>query len=260
MSDFPDFVAELRRHLPVGPPNLVVVETVDSTNRLARSIAELYRQDELETPPVALVAWEQSAGRGRRGKTWHSPAGRGVWASLLLPGVTAADLSVLPLAAAVALCEALDAHLPSPCGLKWPNDLMTPGGKLGGLLVECGMGAAQVGDAIFGFGVNRDLEADELPTPGATSLAREGEAPALAALAAEVIDHLWAVLASRQGRQTAARRYARRSIHRLGEELRCQLASGTVTGTFAGFTDEGFLRLRVGGREEVVPAGEVIEG
>ena len=101
-------------------------------------------------PPALLVAWEQSEGRGRRGRTWVSPPGRGVYASLLTPLPGDADLHTLPLLAGVGLCRAANRHLPDAgprCRLKWPNDLLLldqRGGRKRDLLGKLrGEGAAE---------------------------------------------------------------------------------------------------------------------
>ncbi len=116
---------------------------------------------------AVLVAEAQLAGRGRMGRSWVSPPGAALTFSVLLrpAGVPAASRSWVPLLAGVALASSLRADAQVDARLKWPNDLVAGGGKLGGILAE------QLGDAIVvGAGVNVSTSRDELPVPGATSL------------------------------------------------------------------------------------------
>ena len=126
--------------------------TLDSTQDELRR----WTADPLEpAPPGALVLAErQTAGRGRRGRVWEG-GGRNLTFSLLLPpGLDLASLSLLPLAAGVALCGVTRA-LAGVGGLKWPNDLLAPDGrKLAGLLLEADLRGEEVMRAVLGLGLN----------------------------------------------------------------------------------------------------------
>ena len=104
--------------------------------------------------PVLLAADEQSAGRGRRGRRWHSPAGAGVLFSLALPlRRPVRELGGLSVVAGLAAVRALRALGAAEAALKWPNDLLVRGAKLGGILVETRtQDAGSV--AVIGVGVN----------------------------------------------------------------------------------------------------------
>ncbi len=130
-----------------------VLPTIDSTN------SELMRRARAgQREPTLLVALEQSAGRGRRGKSWQSRPGASLTFSLGLP-YRPADWSGLSLAVGVSLAESLHPEV----RLKWPNDLWLQGRKLGGILVE----VAVSGDrrhAVIGVGLNVELP-ELLPAP-----------------------------------------------------------------------------------------------
>ncbi len=104
--------------------------------------------------PVLLAANVQDAGRGRRGRRWHSPAGTGVLFSLALPlHRPVRELGGLSVVAGLAVVRALRALGAAEAALKWPNDLLVRGAKLGGILVETrAQGAGSV--AVVGVGVN----------------------------------------------------------------------------------------------------------
>jgi BirA family transcriptional regulator, biotin operon repressor / biotin---[acetyl-CoA-carboxylase] ligase len=277
--EFKNYLKDLERRRRAsdhrGPDNLVVVERVDSTNRLARDIAADYEKEAQDLRPLLIVALEQTGGRGRRGHTWESPRGLGVYATLVCPVERPEDLQTLPLLAGVGLCRALSRHLPTPCRLKWPNDLLVeaapaarpaPGAsrrtgtrKIGGVLIEAIVHPGEPALALLGFGVNHGQGAGELPA-GATSVAREGRSGvALAELTWELVDAVEEELIHLGDAPYAVARYREHSIHHPGERLSCRVADGTVEGTFLGFDEHGRLRLDAGGRELQLSSGEVIE-
>lgn len=141
-------------------------------------------------PPagVVVVTEHQSAGRGRLGRTWSAPARSSVLLSAgLLPQPPPDTWSVLPLLAGVAAVEAVQAVAGVPAGLKWPNDLLVAGRKLGGILVERVERPPGRPGAVIGIGVNVSLRSDELPTAEATSVALEGGTTDREPLVAEIL-------------------------------------------------------------------------
>src|SRR5690606_17014668 len=104
--------------------------------------------------PVLLAAEEQSAGRGRRGRRWHSAPGAGLTFSLgRQMRRPARELAALSLVPGVAVTRALRASGVASAALKWPNDLVVHGAKLGGILVETRSGASSA-YAVIGVGIN----------------------------------------------------------------------------------------------------------
>ena len=141
----------------LGLPRLHLRLT-DSTNERAKELAAA------GAPHGALVtASEQTAGRGRQGRRWSAPPGSSLLASLVVRPVP----RLLPLASAVAVCDAVDTA-PGPAGrtalIKWPNDVVLARGeqlaKLAGILIEA---RVQQGWAVLGIGLNVAVELDELP-------------------------------------------------------------------------------------------------
>ena len=104
-----------------------------------------------------VTAGEQTAGRGRQGRSWLAPPGSAVLMSLVIRDFGAADVH-LPLAAAVAVCEACERAAEVSCRIKWPNDVWIDGRKVAGILIE---GRPQEGWAVLGIGVNVSTAADE---------------------------------------------------------------------------------------------------
>lgn len=264
---FADFARSLDEAFVRRPPGggrpraeLVACRTVDSTHRLARRLIQSYLDEDGEPPRVDVVAWEQEAGRGRGDRSWASPAGAGVYASLVRP-VAPAQVQGLPLAVAVALAEALGRRLDGRCRLSWPNDLVVAGRKLGGILIDVASRGEERPVATVSFGV--DVGATELFAPlvaGAaiTSLTAEGVASPLAEITFELLVAVDAMLAAPPSADELAMRYRTLTAHRPGETLRCRLPGSTVEGRFLGFDGRGFLRLEVGGSERQIAAGEVM--
>jgi len=257
--------------------NLLILRSVGSTNRLGRRILAEYADEGVAVPAAAIVAWEQSSGRGRHGAGWASAAGRGVYATLLWPMGQGVALPTLPLLVPVGVARAVDGVLGAGrCRIKWPNDLLVDGRKIAGVLLAAitgRPGEEPTGGAVIGFGVNHGQTADELAglaPRGATSLAlesgRDGDLPPLDAFAWSVLEAVAAELAVAGDGKLAARRYQELSIHRSGERLRCRSADGTLEGIFQGFDPRGFLRLELTspsagrrvGEEVLVTAGEVV--
>jgi BirA family transcriptional regulator, biotin operon repressor / biotin---[acetyl-CoA-carboxylase] ligase len=132
-----------------------------STNDLARQYAEKNAGE------GALFLTEyQTSGRGRRGASWVSPAGKNLLFSLLLrPAWPVEKWARLTHVAAVALSESLAAEVdPSRIKIKWPNDLWIDERKIAGLLLETGFPAAQAPYAILGVGLNVNMSAEDWPT------------------------------------------------------------------------------------------------
>ena len=101
-----------------------------------------------------VIANEQTAGRGRGGKTWKSLPGAGIWLTLIERPADTSGLGVLSLRVGLAAAQALDRFASEPIRLKWPNDLYTDSGKLGGILVEARWREQAVEWVAIGLGVN----------------------------------------------------------------------------------------------------------
>ena len=132
----------------IGVPH-VHHRVTDSTNERAKGLAAAGA-----VHGTLVTADEQTAGRGRQGRSWLAPPGRALLMSVVL-GVDDRT-PLVPLAAAVAICHAF----PEPDGIKWPNDVWVDGRKVAGILVE---GRPQEGWAVLGIGLNVSTTADEFP-------------------------------------------------------------------------------------------------
>lgn len=251
------------RPLLAPPPaaNLVWVGETDSTNDMAaRVMAKWVAEDiEEELSDSVLVAATQRAGRGRGSNTWQSPGG-GVYATWFGWLATEA-LTWLPMAAGVALHQSVHAVIPaSPVVLKWPNDLVVEGRKLGGILAQSRV-AGDRSWAIVGFGVNVEVR-PALPDgdPVRPASLRDfgyvgGAREATWLLVGGFLQRFRAVLADPAGTRA---RWEESSAHRPGELLRVRLDREEVVGRFAGFGPEGQLLLATEGTTRSIAAGEIV--
>ena len=130
---------------------LTFFPTIDSTNDQLRALAKAGAPH-----GTAVIAGHQTAGHGRRGRSFHSPEGVGVYMSILLrPDCPASELMHLTCATAVAMCDAVEASAGFRPGIKWTNDLVSGKRKLGGILTELGFSAiGNVDWVIVGIGIN----------------------------------------------------------------------------------------------------------
>ena len=125
----------------------------DSTNERARELVAAGAPS-----GTTVTAGEQTAGRGRRGRRWAAPPGKAALCSALLTPLDARH-ALLPLAAPLAVCEAVESLAPLRCRVKWPNDVWVDERKLAGILIE----AQPPAWAVIGIGLNVSIEPHEFP-------------------------------------------------------------------------------------------------
>ncbi|MEG1726652.1 MAG: biotin--[acetyl-CoA-carboxylase] ligase [Acidaminococcaceae bacterium] len=136
----------------IGQP-LYYYKTIDSTNSKATELAEKGAME-----GTIVQADQQTAGKGRLQRKWESPAGRGLWFSLILrPKIDPQYGAQATLLTAVALVEALKNSTGITCQIKWPNDILIKGKKLAGILSEMRLSGEQIDYIVIGIGLNVDL-------------------------------------------------------------------------------------------------------
>ncbi len=141
--------------------NLTVLEQVGSTNAWLLQLA----RDEFHAH--AVLAEQQTAGRGRRGRAWQSPAGCNIYLSLgWIFNAAVRDLSCLPLVVGVAVVRALELLGIQGAGLKWPNDILANGRKLGGILLESRPSGGGKSAVVMGIGLNVAMPPDAAAAQG----------------------------------------------------------------------------------------------
>lgn len=228
--------------------------TVEILPQLDSSNSELMRRARAgRTEPVLLVVEQQTAGRGRLGRSWASAAGESLTFSLGVP-LAPADWSGLSLAVGVSLAESLDPAV----RLKWPNDLWLQDRKLGGILIETasfgegGMGRRQ---AVIGVGINiAPRAADGLSTPPASVRELPGEPDAASVLLRVVPALVRDVLAFEQA--GFAPFHARFDARDALRDRAVTLSDGTA-GTAHGVGEDGSLLVHTAAGLHAVASSEV---
>ena len=234
---------------------IVRLDTVDSTQSVAFALAERGAADR-----TVVVADQQLAGRGRRGRTWRAPAGTSLLASIVVrPRLPQSLLSTLSLTTAVAVAEALRRVAKVDARLKWPNDVLVAGRKVAGILLESRMSGGASVVTIIGVGIN--LGQREFPpdlAEGATSIALEtGQAPSRESVLAALLEEFDAWRARLEGEGFGPVREAWR---RLSDTLGRRVTVDTVTGLAADLDTDGALLIDVAGTLTRVLAGVVSPG
>jgi BirA family biotin operon repressor/biotin-[acetyl-CoA-carboxylase] ligase len=225
----------------IGSPR-VHYRVTDSTNERARELA-----DQGALHGTLVTADEQESGRGRQGRVWSAPPGTAVLMSLILRDLDERH-ALLPLVAAVAVCEACEGAGPVTPAVKWPNDVWIDGKKVSGILIE---GRPQAGWAVLGVGVNVTTDAfpDDLAEI-ATSLRLAG----VETTPAQVLDALLASLNEWLDAPHDAVLAAWRERDALkGERVRWSGGEGVA----AGIDDSGAFLVETDGGRVTLDAGEV---
>ena len=215
----------------------------DSTNARARELALGGAPD-----GTIVTASEQSAGRGRQGRTWSAPPGKALLLSAIVRDLTERD-ALLPLAVPVAVAAACDRFLGTACGIKWPNDIWVDGRKLSGILLE---GRPQEGWTVLGIGLNvRTREFPDELREIATSLALAGTITTVDDVLAARIERLERWVEAPVEEVLAAWRERDALLGR-------QIGWASGEGTAAGVDETGALVVELdGGERTTLDAGEV---
>lgn len=137
---------------------IICLDMVDSTNSEAR------RRAAEATEGTIILSEEQAAGKGRQGRQWVSPRGKGIWLSLILkPEIQAHKVPQFTQIAAAAVCLALEQGGITKVEIKWPNDILVNGRKLSGILTEMQSKGKTVDHVVLGIGLNVNMNQQDFP-------------------------------------------------------------------------------------------------
>jgi BirA family biotin operon repressor/biotin-[acetyl-CoA-carboxylase] ligase len=231
-------------------------ETVPSTNDAARALALAGAAH-----GTAVLAREQTSGRGTKGRVWHSPAGLGLYASFILRGPAGGAVPfphLVPLAAGLAASDAVLETAGLETRLKWPNDILYDGKKLGGILCEGVDAGAPGGFAIVGIGLNVGHCPSDLPEElraAATSLRLAGgRVPGIETLwraLCGTLEHWYNVL-TRGDKKAVVEAFGSRSAFARGAVVRVETGGDRFEAEYLGLDPEGRLVVSRGGNGPVV--------
>ena len=239
-------------------PTILRYDSLPSTN------TEAARQAALGAPEgLCVVAREQTAGRGRRERSWVSPKDAGLYLSVVLrPTLETRHWPLITLAAALAVRDALGEACGLGTDIKWPNDLLAGGRKLCGILAETAEGA-RGGAVVLGVGVNlrRGSFPEELSDTATSVEEQTGRAPDAERLLEAFTRSLaryYETLHADGGAAEVLRDWQRHSTYAHGRRVRVALAEETFEGTTRGLDADGALRVETDeGTVRIVRAGDV---
>jgi BirA family biotin operon repressor/biotin-[acetyl-CoA-carboxylase] ligase len=210
-------------------------DTVDSTNEEARRLAK-----NGERGPLWIVAREQTAGRGRRGRAWISESGN-LFATLLMP-VTISLSAQLGFVAGLAAADSIAAHARgAELALKWPNDVLLNGKKVAGILLE----ALGHDSLAIGIGINLAHYPPDTEIPSISIAAVSGNPPDLDGILQRLASAMtaWYEIWLKEGFQPVRKAWLVRASG-LGHAIRARLADSERDGVFEDLDQDGALLLR----------------
>jgi BirA family biotin operon repressor/biotin-[acetyl-CoA-carboxylase] ligase len=200
-----------------------------------------------EAPEGTVVCAEnQTKGKGRLGRSWVSPKGKGVYMSVILrPKLVPADLTQLTLLSAVAVCEAVGKFCPVPVKIKWPNDILVNNKKLAGILTELSAEMDRVRFVVIGIGINVNTPLSQLPPQSASIKSETGRKACRIDLVQEILRSLekWYMCLQAQGFSPVITRWKELSST-LGRYVHLVDQSGDTEGTAVDLDEYGGLVIR----------------
>jgi len=247
------------QHLQIPEPfNVIALDTVGSTNTEAKRLAD----EGIEPVSDFTLIWakEQTAGKGRRGRSWTSPPGNLYTSIVLRPDAPVADLPAYSFIAALAVVEALKGFSPTTHQVhcKWPNDVLVNGKKVAGILMETASGDSNRAKwLVIGMGLNVGTHPEDTAYP-ATSLSAEGWDTSLEAILGGYCERFlnWSQRWEAEGFDAIRRSWLSHSLGQ-GEPIRVRLADGDVTGIFEDMDETGALVINEAGNRRRITAGDV---
>ena len=238
--------------------NIASLGVTPSSNDLARELIDFYFQEEQVLPPTLIVAEEQRRARGRNGREWKAAKGRGLYFTFVRRVGGHEPMTLLTVAVARWVRDAIQEASGLVARLKWPNDLYVGRRKLGGVLAEA---RTQAHDSYLavGIGINVRGAAEEIGVPHATTIEQEtGRSVPLAPLLQAVADRLDRGFEATEWPREVEE-WERASIHRPGDRMRVRSEGKEVVGEYRGLDPSGFLRLVTPAGESIVSNGELEE-
>jgi BirA family biotin operon repressor/biotin-[acetyl-CoA-carboxylase] ligase len=232
-------------------------EELPSTSDRARELAE-----EGAGHGEVVIAETQTAGRGRRGRTWISPPNRNLYLSVILrPELPPARAPELTLVSSIAVCDALR-HAGIAAGIKWPNDVLVSGRKIAGILTELAAEPDRVHWVVLGIGVNLNAREEDFPpelrADATSALIERGEPVPRALFAAALLSCLeeWIDRHADDGFEAVRQAWLERNVT-LGREVSVRTEGREIAGIAEDLDAQGALLVRTTEGVERISSGDV---
>jgi BirA family biotin operon repressor/biotin-[acetyl-CoA-carboxylase] ligase len=262
LVESPDFIlpAEIKNNsnTKILGKKVYSYRKVGSTNLLGFRLAETGAEE-----GTLIVADEQTRGRGRMGRSWHSPPRLGLWMSLILrPDIPPFKAPGLSICAGLALAQAIKETVGIEAKIKWPNDCLIDGKKVGGILLELSAELDRINFVIVGIGVNVNHSAEDFPknlTQTATSmkikLGKDISRSALLTSFLEKFERIY--LDFKKNGLSPHRDMIKNFSSLLGKKVTVKFGKEKIEGMAENIDDNGCLVIKTPKGENVVTAGEV---
>ncbi len=261
LSEVPDLVTreEIVSRLETewaGRPT-VFLEKTDSTNNEAKRLAEAGASH-----GTLVVAEFQEAGKGRRGRSWASQRGTGIWMTILLkPEFPPAQAAMLTLVAAMAVADGIQEVTGLHAGIKWPNDIVLSGKKVCGILTEMSAEPDYINHVVIGIGINANIRefSEELREKATSLLLERGRAVSRAAVIVAVwkaFERYYEKFLKTADLSLLRMAYEERLLNK-GEAVSVLDQKGNWSGIAKGIDENGHLLVEAEGRTRAVDSGEV---
>jgi BirA family biotin operon repressor/biotin-[acetyl-CoA-carboxylase] ligase len=238
---------------------VVFFDETDSTNVQACRLGDAGSEDGL-----VVIADRQTAGKGRMGRQWESPAETNLYASVLLrPAIMPFDAPKLTFLSAVAVCRAIEKCTQLSARVKWPNDVLLNGKKVAGLLNEMSSETEQVNYVVLGVGVNVNMRAEQFPEdlryPATSLLIETGNTVSrldFTRTLLQEIDDLYRLF-RKQGSQPIMDAWTE-LCELTGKQVHVDCGQSEIDGVMLGLAEDGALQVRqASGEIETIYAGDV---
>ena len=233
-------------------------ESIDSTNVEAERMA-------MRGAPhgTVIVAKEQTAGKGRRGRTWESPAGENIYMSILLrPHLAPEKAPMLTLVMAYSIAKAIRNQGFDGIQIKWPNDLILRGKKICGILTEMKMNGSQIGHVIIGVGINVNTKRfpEDLKDKASSLFLESGKKQEMEKLIQDILNEFGAdydTFLKEENLSFMVDNYNSILVN-CGKEVVILEPGNEFTATALGVNEKGELIVRLpNGEKQTIYAGEV---
>ena len=230
-------------------------DSIDSTNK-----AGLLAAEEGASEGTVFSADVQTKGRGRMSRDWHSPAGLGLYFSILLrPRIPADKANQIVLQSAVAVCEAIEESVECSAGIKWPNDIYVERKKVGGILVETVIAGSMIEYAVVGIGINVLNEAGSFPPEFRKTAASLKSVTGRVVNKDELLDRTLSIYEAYYTGEIECKidKWMKRCIH-LGEQVRIEHDGEKLKGIFTDIgADLSFQLKDSSGSKRKIEYGEI---
>jgi BirA family biotin operon repressor/biotin-[acetyl-CoA-carboxylase] ligase len=251
-------ITESLKTLVIGK-KIYYFDSIDSTQNFATRLGKA-------DSGSVVIAESQTSGKGRLGRRWVSPKG-GIWLSIVLcPDIDVSKITLVPIAAAVALANAIEKTLAIKTELKWPNDVTLKGKKIAGIIIDASIESSKIDSIVLGVGINYKVNPAEIEKKiktkgnfyGVGTLVRGGKQKP-ARLVQSFLEELEKILKTLSDGKTQSiiTQWTKRSST-IGKDITVSGTTGRISGKAVKIDKDGSLVLKYGSSYTKVSAGDIV--